>query len=77
MDITGSALKKHRKAIQWLKKEHGSGYIFKKRTVNQSSKSGCLAGMILKKTSGSAASLILLIQNSCFNLKINPFSAKS
>ncbi|HEY1528290.1 MAG TPA: tetratricopeptide repeat protein [Candidatus Angelobacter sp.] len=30
MDAIGSSWKKHREAIQWLKKEHGSGYIFKK-----------------------------------------------
>lgn len=30
MDVLGPAWKKHREAIQWLKKEHGSGHIFKK-----------------------------------------------
>jgi tetratricopeptide (TPR) repeat protein len=30
MDALGPAWRKHREAIQWLKKEHGSGYIFKK-----------------------------------------------
>ena len=30
MEAIGSAWKKHREAIQWLKKEHGSGHIFKK-----------------------------------------------
>lgn len=30
MDVIGPAWKKHREAIQWLKKEHGSGYIFEK-----------------------------------------------
>jgi hypothetical protein len=30
MDALGPAWKKHREAIQWLKKEHGSGHIFKK-----------------------------------------------
>ena len=30
MDTMGPAWKKHREAIQWLKKEHGSGHIFKK-----------------------------------------------
>jgi hypothetical protein len=30
MDAIGPAWKKHREAIQWLKKEHGSGNIFKK-----------------------------------------------
>jgi len=30
MEAIGPAWKKHREAIQWLKKEHGSGHIFKK-----------------------------------------------
>lgn len=30
VDAIGPAWKKHREAIQWLKKEHGSGHIFKK-----------------------------------------------
>ena len=31
MDAIGPAWKKHREAIQWLKKEHGSGHLFRKR----------------------------------------------
>lgn len=30
MDAIGPAWKKHREAIQWLKKEHGSGHLFEK-----------------------------------------------
>jgi tetratricopeptide (TPR) repeat protein len=30
MDAIGPAWKKHREAVQWLKKEHGSGHIFSK-----------------------------------------------
>jgi hypothetical protein len=30
MDAIGPAWKKHSEAIQWLKKEHGSGHLFEK-----------------------------------------------
>jgi tetratricopeptide (TPR) repeat protein len=30
MDTIGPAWKKHREAVQWLKKEHGSGHLFEK-----------------------------------------------
>lgn len=33
VDAIGPAWKKHREAIQWLKKEHGSGHIFKKEVA--------------------------------------------
>jgi tetratricopeptide (TPR) repeat protein len=33
MDAIGPAWKKYREAIQWLKKEHGSGHIFKKGDI--------------------------------------------
>jgi hypothetical protein len=30
MDVIGAAWAKHREAVQWLKKEHGSEYLFTK-----------------------------------------------